>query len=409
MRFLHLADLHFGKSLHGRSLLAEDQTVWAERFLELAASLRPDAVVIAGDVYDRGAPAAEAVDLLSRFLTGLCDLDVPVLLIPGNHDSAQRLAFGRELLSHRGLHIAAPLSAPGRLERVTLADEHGPVTFWLMPYVFPALIANALGDESLRDYDGAVRALLDAQGLDFSARNVLIAHQNVTAGGREVERGGSETMVGGVGQIDYTAFDGFDYAALGHIHAGYWVGRKEVRYAGSPLCYHFNEAKQAEKGPVLVTLGAKGAPVQTEVLHIPPLHPLKPWKGTWAEIRALAEQAEPNCFVSATLTDRRLTPEICDELSNLLEQRDCVLLERSSVYRQFTTANGQFSAGEARERSLPELFTDFYRGKRDGADPSDEERALIEYAAELIAGSDGPEADAALAERLLRRAKEAGR
>lgn len=408
MRFLHLADLHFGKSLHGISLLERgDQTDWARRFRDLAKALRPDAVVIAGDVYDRSAPSAEAVDLLSGLLTGLADDGIPVLLIPGNHDSAQRLAFGRELLSRQGLHIAGPLTPPGTLTHVTLEDKFGPVTFWLMPYVFPALVTDALGTETPRDYGSAIRALLEAQEIDFSRRNVLIAHQNVTAAGAEAERGGSETMIGGVGQVDYTVFDGFDYVALGHIHAGYPVGRPEVRYAGSPLCYHFNEARQSRKGPLLVTLGPKGAPVETAVQPIPALHPLLPWTGSLETVKALAESAEPGSYVSITLTDQRITPEISEALRGTLERRDCLLLELSSDFREHSGVGGGLTSRAVRERSVPELFSDFYREKCGGAEPTDDERRLLDYAAELLGGSDDPSRDEALAARLLARAKEA--
>ena len=286
MRFLHLADLHLGKSVYGTSLLDNgDQSVWVEQFLALAEKLRPDAVVIAGDVYDRSAPSGEAVQLLSHMLTALHALGIPVMLCAGNHDSVQRLSFLHPLLAQEGLHISASLSESPALRHVTLQDEHGPVTFWLMPYVFPAIVSEVLGCERFADSDSAVRALLQRQDVDFAARNVLVAHQNVTAGGAEAERGGSEAMVGGVGQIDYTAFDGFDYVVLGHIHAACPVGRDSVRYAGSPLCYHFNETKQPPKGPVLVELGKKGEPVRTETLVLPPLHPMRELRGTWVTLR----------------------------------------------------------------------------------------------------------------------------
>ena len=224
MRFLHLADLHFGKTLHGVSLLENgDQSDWVERFLRLAGECRPDAVVIAGDVYDRGAPSGAAMQLLSRMVTGITELGTAVLIAAGNHDSGQRLSCFRELLSRQNVHIAG---VPERtLTHVTLRDAHGDVTFWLLPYVFPAAVAQLLGDETIRDYDAAVRRLLAAQDVDFSRRNVIVAHQNVTRGGAEGVRGGSESMVGGVGQVDYRAFDGFDYVALGHIHAAFPVGR----------------------------------------------------------------------------------------------------------------------------------------------------------------------------------------
>ena len=254
MRFLHLADLHLGKSLHGISLLESgDQADWVRRFLELSGELRPDAVLIAGDVYDRSAPSGDAVELLSELLSGLAQQGIPVLLTAGNHDSGQRLGFLKELLGKEGIHIAGTLPKGGKLPCVTLQDPWGPVHFWLMPYVFPALVAQALEDESIRDYDTAVRRLLQAQDIDFSERNVLIAHQNVTANGVECERGGSETMVGGLGEVDVSAFEGFTYVALGHIHAAYPVGRESVRYAGSPLL-PFQRDETAAQGP-----GAGGA------------------------------------------------------------------------------------------------------------------------------------------------------
>ena len=189
MKFLHLADLHLGKTIAGVSLLESgDQPRWVEDFLALAAETAPDAVLIAGDVYDRSAPSGDAVQLLDRLLTGLAGLHIPSLLVAGNHDSGQRLAFAGDLLKKQQVHIAGMLPPGGALEHVTLEDAYGPVTFWLLPYVFPALAAQALGDESIRDYDTAVRRLLAAQKIDFSQRNVLLAHQNVTCGGAEAPR-----------------------------------------------------------------------------------------------------------------------------------------------------------------------------------------------------------------------------
>ena len=245
MKFLHLADLHLGKSIYGVSLIDNgDQIFWARRFLEKAAALKPDAVVIAGDVYDRSAPSGDAVMLLNYILTELEQMDIPVMLIAGNHDSGQRLSFAGSILAKRRIYIAGSVDA--EITHVTVSDKDGSgeVTFWLVPYLFPAAAAQKLGDDSIGDYETAMRKLLERQGIDFSKRNVLVAHQNVTAGGREAGRGGSESMAGGVGQMDYRVFDGFDYVALGHIHASCSVGRREVRFAGSPLCYHFDETNR---------------------------------------------------------------------------------------------------------------------------------------------------------------------
>ncbi len=269
MKFLHLADLHFGKSIYGVSLLEKgDQPVWVERFLQLVCEIQPDVIVIAGDVYDRSSPSGEAVALLDSMITDLAEKEIPVIIVAGNHDSGQRLSFGGSLLAKQRIHISGVLSK--ELPCVTLSDQEGPVNFWLMPYIFPSLVAQRLEDESIRDYDTAVRRLLELQKIDFSQRNVLIAHQNVTANGQESTRGGSESMVGGVGQVDYSVFEGFDYVALGHIHSSYPVGRETIRYAGSPLCYHFNETKQPVKGPILVELGAKGTLPNIETKSIEP-------------------------------------------------------------------------------------------------------------------------------------------
>lgn len=384
MRFLHLSDLHFGKSIHGVSLLENgDQPYWAEQFLALARSVRPDAVVIAGDIYDRSSPSGAAVELLDHMLTELAGLGIPVLLIAGNHDSGQRLAFARGLLARQNLHIAGVLSPSGVLDAVTLTDEHGPVTFWLMPYVFPALAAQVLKDDSVRDYDTAVRRLLAAQDIDFSARNVIVAHQNVTAGGAEAIRGGSESMVGGVGQIDYTAFDGFDYAALGHIHAAYPIGRDSVRYAGSPLCYHFNETRQAQKGPVLVTLGAKGTAPVIETLSVPLLHPMREIRGAWDEIRdrELASDARGE-YLRIVLEDRRVTPEIAAFFRDLYGARGSILMELVSEYRVFSGAVGAPDAADVRNRSVEELFADFYAERCGGAAVPEADDALLRFAGE---------------------------
>ena len=390
MRFLHLADLHFGKSIHGVSLLEkDDQGFWVDRFVERTETLRPDAVLIAGDVYDRSAPSGDAVELLSRLLTALAERSIPVLLVAGNHDSVQRLAFARPLLERQGLHISRPLSGSPELSRVTLQDGYGPVTFWLMPYVYPALIAQALGEESFRDSDAAVRALLARQPLDLSQRNVLIAHQNVTAGGVEVLRGGSESMVGGVGQIDYSAFNGFDYVALGHIHAACSVGRDSVRYAGSPLCYHFDETRQPAKGPLLVELGAKGEPPRIERQILEPLHPMRELRGAYEELRdAVLADPRRGEYLRLVLTDRRVSPEIAGFFRELFASRDSVLMELESEYMPFRGETAALSTRAVREKSVEELFADFYTERSGGVPPTEQDMELLHLAGEKLRGAE---------------------
>lgn len=404
MRFLHISDLHLGKVIHGVSMIENgDQPHWVDRFLELAAETRPDAVLIAGDVYDRSTPSDAAAALCDRLVTGLAvDLGIEVMMIAGNHDSREKLAFAREALARQRIHVA------GRVEReithVTLEDVHGPVTFWLLPYAFPAAIARVLGDPSIRDYETAIRRLLAEQDIDMAGRNVIVAHQNVTAFGKEAERGGSESFVGTVGQVDFGAFDGFDYVALGHIHSSYPVGRDTVRYAGTPMCYHFRETRQPHKGPLLVELGAKGEPVDIEMREIAPLHPMREARGTAEELReSELANVRGGEYLRLVVTDEPLTPELCDFFRGLADRRGSVLMERVSEFRRFTDADASPDSSATRERTTEELFADFYGARYAGESPSDEDAELVHEVAEAIRADDGSRGRAATTEDMARR------
>ncbi|MBO4916106.1 MAG: exonuclease SbcCD subunit D [Oscillospiraceae bacterium] len=405
MRFLHLSDLHLGKMLYGVSLLDNgDQPDWVGKLLAVAEEKRPDAVVIAGDVYDRSMPSGAAMQLFSQMVTELSNRNVPVLIAAGNHDSGERISCFKDILAQQNVFIAGE---PQReITHVTLSDENGPVTFWLLPYVFPAAVAKILEDDTIHDYDTAVRRLLAQQHVDFSQRNVIVAHQNVTNCGKEGIRGGSESMVGGVGQVDYTAFDGFDYAALGHIHAAYAIGRETVRYAGSAMCYHFDELRQPKKGPVYVELGEKGTEPQIETLTIPPLHPMYELRGTYDELRAKAATVENGAYVKLVLTDCAMTPEISAYFQALFDSRGSVLMERLSEFRRFSELQGCSASGDLRQRPVDELFMEFYSLRSVDSESLDEgDAALLRYAAELLrnsdAGADGKYVDPKLPEQML--------
>lgn len=385
MRFLHISDLHFGKTIHGVSMLENgDQPHWVNQFLELATETHPDAVLIAGDVYDRSSPSDAAAALCNRLVTGLAvDLGIEVMIIAGNHDSREKLAFAREALSRQHIHVA------GRVEReishVTLEDEYGPVTFWLLPYLFPAAVARVLGDTAIKGYEDAICKLLAEQDIDRSQRNVILAHQNVTAFGKEAERGGSESFVGTVGQVDYSVFDAFEYVALGHIHSAYPVGREEVRYPGTPLFYHFAETRQSHKGPLLISIGAKGEPVSITMQEIPPLHPMREIRGTVEELKeselASIHRGE---YLRLVVTDSPLTPDICDFFRGLAESRNSVLMEQVSEYRRFSDTDDTGVSSVTPEKTVEELFADFYEARHDGESISDEDGEIVREAAEML-------------------------
>lgn len=301
MKFLHLADLHLGKRIYERSLV-DDQRFLLEQILTLAAERQADAVLIAGDVYDRSVPPPEAVGLLDEFLTGLERRGIPCLMIPGNHDSDARLAFGARLLGGAGVHLAPVFD--GTVHTVTLTDAYGPVQFVLLPFLRPAQVRRFFPETPPGDYEAAVRAVLGAMERPEGMRRVLLAHQFVTAAGQSPERCDSEfASVGTLDHVDVSALDGFDYVALGHIHGPQRVGRETVRYAGSPMKFSFSEARHHKSAP-LVTLGA-GGDVQVELLPLKPLHDLREIRGKLNDLLAPEAWAgtETGDYMHVTLTD----------------------------------------------------------------------------------------------------------
>lgn len=382
MKFFHLADLHLGKSVHGYSMIEMgDQPYYIAQLLQKAEELQPDAVVIAGDVYDRAVPPKEASVLLDRLLTKLQEMKIPVLMIAGNHDSGTRLGFAGQLLAHQGIYIAG--AGKKEISKVTLADSCGEVCFWLVPYLFPAQAAVLTGREDLKDYDSAMRALLEEQEIDLQARNVIVAHQFVTASGEKPLMGGSEATVGGIGQIDASVFAQFDYAALGHIHRAQAMGEPKIRYAGSPLPYHFSEAEQ-NRGLTVVELKEKGD-LRVTVEKLPVLHEMKEVSGTAEEIMEQCRNLR-SCYVRAVLRMEEPQQRIVERLRAFLEERDLVLME---VVRE--TAGGRMCAhqetADVRTKSIEELFAEFYRSLHEGAFPEKEMEKIAAFAAEQTRNS----------------------
>ena len=325
MKFFHIADLHLGKMLHNVSLVGTDQAFWVEQFLQAADRFRPDAVVIAGDIYDRRVPGTDAMKLFGHMLTKLAGRGIYVFVIPGNHDSAVRVSHVNELLESHHIYIAGE---PGKeLMHVTVpilnhampeaaSDTSHGVTFWLMPYLFPRAVADLglLDEEAPSSYDEAVRAVLSAQEIDTDTCNVLVAHQNVLAHGMKPEHSESETIIGGIGEIDYTAFDAFDYVALGHIHNAQKMGRETVRYSGCPLYYDFSEMNRS-KDLTLVTINSK-TDISIEKVEIPLLHRLIQKSGTLEELLVQGVQLrdKDKYYIQCILTGKHVPPRALEQL-----------------------------------------------------------------------------------------------
>lgn len=388
MKFFHLADLHLGKCIYGYSMIEMgDQPFWIEQLLLKAEELKPDAILIAGDVYDRAVPSKEAVRLFDELLTKLSRMKIPVLIIAGNHDSGSRLAFGDKLLCHQGIYIAGEIKK--EITKVTLQDAYGSVHFWMVPYLFPAAVNVLLNREDLKDYDSAMGALLEEQDIDERERNVILSHQFVIAGGEKPEMGGSETTVGGIGQVDASVFEKFDYVALGHIHNAQKMGAEKVRYAGSPLSYHFSEAGQ-NKGLTVVELDEKGK-LMISIEEMERMHEMQELTGTMEEL--LQTAPKENSFIRTVIKQEVLPPQAVETLRTHFESLNCMLME---VVRDFSVKRGKRDAKETkdvRKISLEELFAEFYSYQHDGDLPEEDLCQLISYAAEQTRNSSGDESE----------------
>ena len=295
MRLLHISDLHLGKRVNEYSML-EDQAHILEQILKIADQEQAQGVLIAGDVYDKPVPPAEAVRLLDYLLSSFADRKIPVFFISGNHDSRDRLSFGAELFKKSGVYMASE----GFLEKVDREDEYGELSIWLMPFLKPAQVRSVYPEKDIQTYTDAVRAVLEEADLDPATRNILVAHQFV-AGAVQCES--EEVSIGGLDQVDVSVFDGFEYVALGHLHRPQSVTRETVRYCGTPLKYSFSEVHD-QKSVTIVELKEKG---ETAIKTVPltPLRDMKELKGTYLQLtsRPFYETQERDSYFHITLTD----------------------------------------------------------------------------------------------------------
>lgn len=312
MKFLHISDLHFGKKLNEFSLI-EDQQFIVYKILQAIDELKPDAVLIAGDIYDKGIPTIEAVKLFDTFLCRLAERKLEVFIISGNHDSPERMTCGASLMETSGIHFSRAYD--GTVCKYELSDKNGPVNIYLLPYIKPAIVKAALEAqgkadeaENITSYDSAVEAAISQMKVDWSQRNVLIAHQFVTGSAR---CDSEDISIGGSDNISAELFSKFDYVALGHLHGMQKAGGENIRYSGSPLKYSFSEVNH-KKGGLMVELEEKGSLKVKPVLFVPQ-HDLRCIKGTYEELtlKKYWEQMGDsiNDYLHITLTDEEEIPE----------------------------------------------------------------------------------------------------
>lgn len=354
MKFLHLADLHLGKRLNDFSFL-EDQVRLLCQVEEIARSERADAVLIAGDVYQKASPQSEAMAAFDQFITRLKEMGLAVFVISGNHDSAQRISYFSSLLKSSGVYVSEAFD--GHLQQVTLQDEHGELVVSLLPFLKPIQLRRFYPDEKIETYQDAVQAVLRHSPVDTAKRNVLVCHQFIA--GAETSDS-EEKTVGGLDNIDAAVFADFDYVALGHIHKPQQCARETLRYAGSLMKYSFSEVNQ-KKSVAVVEMGEKG-----EVsVHIVPLnapHDMRQVEGLMDDVLAMPYSED---YVWVTLRDELPPPDARVTVSTVFPN-----MMKFSVVNSKTKTDIDVLAREAMENKSPEeLFSDFYRLQNNDCPP----------------------------------------
>ena len=372
MKLFHLSDLHLGKRLCEQSLL-EDQREILRRILAILDDERPDAVLIAGDVYDKPVPPAEAVQLFDEFLAQLAGRQTPVFVISGNHDSPERIAFGGRLMRASRVYMAPVYD--GRVEPVTLTDEYGPVDVYLLPFVKPAGVRRFFPEREIAGYTDAIRAAVEAMAPDPARRSVLVTHQFVTGAAR---CDSEELSVGGSDNVDAAVFDPFDYVALGHLHGPQAAGRPALRYCGSPLKYSFSEAGQT-KSVTVVELAEKGQ-VAVRTRPLTPLRELVELRGRYEELtlRSFYEGTSyPEDYLHITLTDEEDIPDAVGKLRVIYH--NLLRLDYDNARTRAGLWDAQLPKTE--QKTPLELFAELYE-KQNGQPMSEEQtdfmRELIE-------------------------------
>lgn len=370
MKLIHLSDLHLGKRINECNML-DDQAYILTEILGIIDGEKADGVLIAGDVYDKSVPSAEAVQLFDDFLCKLAKRGIPVFVISGNHDSPERIAFGGRLMERSGVYLSPVYH--GEVEPVVLQDEHGAVNVYMLPFIKPAHVRRYFPEEEINSYTDALATAIENMHVDTAARNVLITHQFVTGATRSESE---EISVGGSDNVDASVFDGFDYAALGHIHGPQHIGRETLRYCGTPLKYSASEAEH-RKSVTVVEMQEKGN-VSVRTAPLTPKHDLRKLRGSYMELTARSsyEGTATDDYLYITLTDEEDIPNAVGKLRAIYP--NVMALDYDN---KRTRQMSHVDAAEAAEQKSPlELFAEFY--EKQNCQPMSEEQQ--HFAQDLI-------------------------
>ncbi len=375
MKFIHISDLHLGKRLNEFSLL-EDQKYILTRLINVIDEQKPDGVIIAGDVYDKSVPSAEAVELFDDFLVRLSKRKLKVFVISGNHDSAERIAFGGRLMDKSGIYMSPVYS--GVIEPITLNDEYGEINVYMLPFLKPVNVRRFYPEGNISSYTDAVKTVIDSMNIDVTKRNVLVTHQFVTGA---IRTESEEISVGGTDNVDVSAFEGFDYVALGHIHRSQACGGYEhIRYCGTPLKYSFSEAKD-KKTVTVADIKTKGD-IELDFIPLVPERELVEIRGTYEELtlKSFYENTSYRTdYIHATLTDEEDIPDVLTKLRVIYKN----IMKLDYDNKRTRTLNLINGAEGGKEKTPFEHFSEFY-DLQNGQGLTDDQADLLKSIIEEI-------------------------
>ncbi len=368
MKFLHLSDLHLGKRIHEFSLL-EEQVAILNQIISIIDTENIDAVLIAGDVYDKSVPSAEAVGLFDKFLAELKDRKTHTFIISGNHDSPERIAFGSKIMKDSGIYLSPVYD--GSIKSVTLFDEYGKIDVHLLPFIKPAHVKRFFEAEEINTYTDAVQVAVSAIKMDKTARNILISHQYVTG----AERSESEETVGGLDNVDSNVFEDFDFVALGHLHRRQSVGEEKIHYSGTPLKYSFSEIND-DKSVTVLEIKEKGAPLNIKFVSLIPVHDMSEIRGKFDDISSieyysLSDKKED--YLRIILTDEEDIPDAMKRLKAIY--KNALILTYDNTR---TRAQAIIDCDDGIDKKSPiELFEEFFE-KQNNAKMSEEQKDYVQ-------------------------------
>ena len=377
MKLIHLSDLHIGKRVNEFSMI-EDQKHILTQIIDIIDDEKPDGVMIAGDVYDKSVPSAEAVSLFDDFLCKLSQGGLQTFIISGNHDSPERLAFGSKIMSHKGIHISPVYN--GTVIPIPLQDVYGTVNIWLLPFIKPVQVRSIFPDEPADSYTEAIATAISHMDINKAERNILVTHQFVTGATRSESE---DVSVGGSDNVDAGVFSDFDYTALGHIHGPQNVGGSNIRYCGTPLKYSFSEAGH-EKSVTVVELAQKGS-LNIRTVPLVPLHDMREVRGTYMEVtnKSFYQGTATEDYIHMTLTDEE---DIFDAVNKLRTIYPNIMkLDYDNKRTRNTTQTGR--ADHIESKTPHELFSEFYE-MQNGQPMSSQQSDFIEELIENIWNGD---------------------